>query len=44
MWLTSGRTKRRAAISAPRLWILDWLSGDAFVENKGDDWVRSLSF
>jgi hypothetical protein len=23
---------------------LDWLSGDAFIENKGDDWVRSFSF
>jgi hypothetical protein len=44
MWLTSGRTKRRAAIFALRLWLLGWLSGTVFVENKGDDWVRSFSF
>jgi hypothetical protein len=44
MWLTSGGTKLRAGMSAPHHWLLDWLSGSAFVENKGDDWVRSLSF
>jgi hypothetical protein len=34
-----GRVDIRAAPLA-----LDWLSGDAFIENKGDDWVRSFSF
>jgi hypothetical protein len=44
MWLTSGRTKRRAAISALRHWLLGWLSGTVFIEKKGDDWLRSFSF
>jgi hypothetical protein len=44
MWLTSGGAKRRAAMGALASLALGWLSGNAFVENKGDDWLRSFSF
>jgi hypothetical protein len=44
MSLTSGRTKRHAAMFALCHWLLDWLSEITFVENKGDDWVRLFGF